>query len=396
MSSSSKSPKPSAYSNKPLKIPAFPISRSVTPLSTPTTSEDEDTWKIEEEHHCCGKEDWSDSDWDLATDSESNTSNSESENEKDSSNHLKRSTTPSSSTKKSSGKVNPNQNLGFHISRGPQFIKELQTYRKLGYGTFQIFISSPHENVVKKDSELSTSTRSKMQIIQELTEKDPDLQLFLHAPYTINPSNPYDEYGFWNQSLLTLLERAEEAHAKGVVIHMGKYKELSPENGTLNMVANLSYVLQTTKSKVPLLLETPAGQGTELGVTLSEFAAIWKSFPKRLRSSKSGKMGICADTCHLFAAGYNLRDPKVVKSWLVDFDRLIGLKHLKLIHLNDSKENLGSHLDRHAPLLRGKIGDKLGLITHTLYHLQIPIIVETPSDLKTDQKILTTWTQQKS
>jgi deoxyribonuclease-4 len=163
------------------------------------------------------------------------------------------------------------------------------------------------------------------------------------------------------------------------------------------MCANLTTVIDTALSsdwlkrsqwKLPaLLLETPAGQGTELGIELEEFGKIWRGLPSRVRQH----MGICVDTCHIFSAGYDIRSKTGVKDWFRLFDHHIGLKNLKLVHLNDSKKPLNSRLDRHARMGDGYIADGLGHMVRTIWKLGIPTVIETPGDLRRDIALVSSW-----
>ena len=273
-------------------------------------------------------------------------------------------------------------NLGFHVERGTDMLARLDWYSSQGFDCFQIFVNNPRQM-------LNMPSGKTFAVIDELGiyVKEYGVKVFIHSPYTINLSNAYLRTAYWNTALIQELEMGERISSAGVVVHTGKYKEQDKDIGIANMVANLSYAIQIAKSNVPLLIETPAGQGTELGVTIEELADIWTAIPAEIRS----RVGICIDTCHVFAAGYDITDPVFVKQWLAKFDKLIGLKNLKLVHLNDSRMPLASHLDRHARLLEGVMGDKLGVFVREIYKLGVPIIVETPGDFTSDLMALSKW-----
>lgn len=273
-------------------------------------------------------------------------------------------------------------NIGFHVGRGTDMISRIEGYRAAGFNTFQIFANSPRKM-------LATPGKKAYDTFNEFAKyiKNNAVNVYIHSPYTINLSSPYQRTAYWNTALIQELEIAELLGARGVVVHTGRHKEQDRAVGIDNMVANLSYAVQIAKSTVPLLIETPAGQGTELGVELEELAIIWHKIPKVIKH----RIGICVDTCHIFAAGYDLRTPSTVQAWLSKFDKLIGLTHLKFVHLNDSRMPLASHLDRHAQLTKGEIGTALGILTGELYRLKVPIIVETPGDFETDLAALNKW-----
>jgi deoxyribonuclease-4 len=272
--------------------------------------------------------------------------------------------------------------LGFHIKRGTDMLTNMDLCRKKGFDCFQIFANSPRQM-------LSSPSEKVYRVIDVLAEyiKETGIRVYIHSPYTINLSNAYYRTAYWNKALIQELEIAEKIGASGVVIHTGKYKDQNRNIGIMNMVANISYSVQIAKSNVPLLIETASGQGTELGADIEELAEIWKAIPSKIRK----RLGICIDTCHIFVAGYDLRKIKLVDDFLLDFDNLIGIKHLKLVHLNDSRMPVNSHIDRHSELLKGEIGKELGIIVKKFHKLNVPIIVETPGNLNHDMKTLINW-----
>ena len=182
--------------------------------------------------------------------------------------------------------------------------------------------------------------------------KENKVKIVIHAPYTINFAREFNKRSKSIRCLLDYLKSCDKLDALGVVIHTGKFLDMNRNTGIENMYKNIKYLLDNSSAKI--LLETPCGQGTELGSKLEEFRIIYNQFSeddkKRLR--------ICVDTCHVFASGYDLTTPKKVKEFIKLFDLLIGWKYVDLIHLNDSKTVLNSHLDRHECLDRGHIGLK--------------------------------------
>ena len=275
--------------------------------------------------------------------------------------------------------------VGFHVSRGADMLVNLDSYRKLGFRHFQIFINNPRRNAPPS----KVSARGK-QVLKTIADyiKEHGLHLYVHAPYTINLSNAYHKSAHWITTLRHVLELAQEVGARAVVVHTGRAKDLEPAIAIANMVANISFVLETAKCPdVQLFIETPSGQGSEIGWELEELSIIWNKIPAALRK----KMGICVDTCHIYAAGYDIKRRTGVRDWMLKFQRLIGLKHLKLVHLNDSKRECNSHVDRHAVLGHGLIADDLRIIARELHRHKVPLIVETPGLLSNDMKLLKQW-----
>ena len=143
----------------------------------------------------------------------------------------------------------------------------------------------------------------------------------------------------------------------------------------LFLYQNFNYVLNNTPKNTKILLETPCGQGTELGGRLEEFRIIYNKFSEEQKQ----RLRICVDTCHVFAAGYDLSEPTKVKQFIKTFDTLIGWKYVDLIHLNDSRTVLNSKLDRHELLDEGHIKLKgLTCMIKFAYKANIPLILETP------------------
>ena len=166
-----------------------------------------------------------------------------------------------------------------------------------------------------------------------------------------------------------------------VIVHFGKYLDLSFEEAYNNMFSSLIYVLnQTYNLKTKILVEMTAGQGTETGYNIDGVSRLFNKF-KLIKDTKIiNRIGICMDTCHAFASGYNLKKIDIIKKFFKEFNSKIKLENLKLIHLNDSKVELGKKKDRHENLGKGFIGME-GL--HYIYKIskkyKIPIVLETPN-----------------
>ena len=173
-----------------------------------------------------------------------------------------------------------------------------------------------------------------------------------HTSYLLNLASPKDD--LWQRSIDTLVFELDRCHRLGVpwlVLHPGAHVGSGEEAGLTRMAHGLGEVLRRTEDlETQVLLETTAGMGTKLGYRFEHLA--W------LREETSGgeRLGVCLDTCHVFAAGYELRTAEGYRSTMDAFDAVIGLEHLKAIHLNDCKAALGGRRDRHEHIGKGHIG----------------------------------------
>ena len=208
-----------------------------------------------------------------------------------------------------------------------------------------------------------------------------------HTSYLLNLCSPQDD--LWHRSVDTLVVELERCEALGVpwlVLHPGAHVGSGEEAGLGRMARALGEVLAATRGfRARLLLETTAGQGTQLGYCFEHLAWLLE------RTPRGERLGICLDTCHVFAAGYDLRTPTGYAATMAAFDRTIGLDRLEVIHLNDSKGELGSRKDRHEHIGEGHIGP--AGFRHMLNDARLarlPGILETPKsdDLHEDRENL--------
>ncbi len=208
-----------------------------------------------------------------------------------------------------------------------------------------------------------------------------------HAAYIINLASPKES--LWRRSIRALhleMERCEALHIPYLVLHPGSHTGAGVEVGLQRVAEALSELHAATPGyRVQLLLETTAGQGTNLGSDFESLAYLLE------RTREGERLGICFDTCHVFAAGYELRTAEGYAETMATFDRILGLERLKVIHLNDSKHPLGSHKDRHAHIGQGHLG--LEAFRHILNDPRLaglPGLLETPksADLHEDRENL--------
>lgn len=208
-----------------------------------------------------------------------------------------------------------------------------------------------------------------------------------HTSYLLNLASPRDE--LWRQSigmLIIELKRCDTLGVPWLVLHPGAHVGTGEETGLARMAKALGEVHSaTTDVRSRILLETMAGQGTRLGYRFEHLAWLLE------RTFEGGRLGVCFDTCHVFAAGYELRTPGGYSSTMEAFDRLIGLRRLKAIHLNDSKGELGERKDRHEHIGRGHIGlEAFRQLLNDPRLADLPGLLETPKseDLREDRRNL--------
>ena len=198
--------------------------------------------------------------------------------------------------------------------------------------------------------------------------------LFVHMPYLPNlASRDRDLYGKSLDALQTDLRRSFCLGAPYLIIHVGHRASLSEDEAIGRIADGINEAFQGVKNPVVLLLENTAGQGTEVGHTFSQLRKIIH------RVDEKGRMGVCLDTAHTFAAGYDLSSPEGLEKTLAEFHEEIGLGRLYLVHLNDTRSPLGGRIDRHWHIGEGNIGLEgfRNIVNHPLL-VRLPGIMETP------------------
>jgi deoxyribonuclease-4 len=236
--------------------------------------------------------------------------------------------------------------LGAHESIAGGLYKAFDRARSVGCETVQIFVKPNRAWAVKPLTEEDV-TRF------EAKAKETGIWPVVgHASYLLNLSTP-DE-ALWTKSrdvLLVELERCEALGLPYLVLHPGSHVGAGEPAGLARVAQALGEVHAATPDfRVQVLLETTAGQGSGLGYSFEHLAWLME------RAPEGERLGVCFDTCHVFAAGYELRTPEGYAATMNNFDRVIGLKRLKAIHLSDSKGDLGSRKDRHEHIGKGHIG----------------------------------------
>jgi deoxyribonuclease-4 len=236
--------------------------------------------------------------------------------------------------------------LGSHQSIAGGVEKALARGQEAGCDTIQIFVKSPNRWVSKPLQEENVTA------FRAAVAETGIWPVFAHSLYLINLATP-DE-ALWQKSVAALvddLERCERLALPGLVIHPGSHMGTGEEAGLARIVAALDEVhTRLPGYNVQIWLETTAGQGDQLGYTFEHLQAMIEGVraPERL--------GVCFDTAHAFAAGYDQRTPESYAATWAAFDRLLGLERLRAVHLNDSKRELGSRVDRHEHIGQGLLG----------------------------------------
>lgn len=259
--------------------------------------------------------------------------------------------------------------IGSHVNFGSkdQLLGSLDTALSYNANTFMFYTGAPQNTQRSKiDNALTEKAISKMK------EKNMSLEnIIVHAPYIINLANNKDElkYDFSIRFLKEEIKRCEEIGIKYLVLHPGSHVGIGIEEGLSNIIYALNKVNEDNNSIV-ILLETMAGKGTELGTNFKDLKTIIDGVKDK------SKIGVCLDTCHLNDAGYDISD---FDSILDEFDKIIGISNIHCVHINDSKNPIGSHKDRHENIGYGTIG--FNNLINVIYNPRldnIPKILETP------------------
>jgi len=259
--------------------------------------------------------------------------------------------------------------IGFHVSIGVSVDRAVDRAVELNCNTFQIFTRNPRQWYT---TELATETTKAFSDKVKMHNMKP---VFAHMPYLPNFASPRDEV--YEKSIKTLtseLERCKQLEIPYLVTHLGSHLGAGIQKGFTRLIDGINQALSDTVGEVTLLLENTARTRNSMGSTFEDIQHILErlTHPKRV--------GICFDTSHAFAAGYDLRTQETVDATIIDIDELIGFEKLKLVHLNDSKGDLNSRIDRHEHIGMGNIGEE-GFKNILKSRLgKLPLILETPKD----------------
>lgn len=259
--------------------------------------------------------------------------------------------------------------LGAHFSIAGGFHEALLIARRYKCTALQLFTknSNTWKERIVTDEEISQ--------FHKVREEVGIRAVASHASYLINLASPEPrKHHMSKEALIHELNRSTSLNIPYVVLHPGAHMASGEEKGCLRVAETINEIFdQPPPSQTRLLLETTAGQGSNIGYTFEQLAFMVKNIGDKDR------IGFCFDTCHVFAAGYDIRTPKAYAKTMEKFDEILGLKNLCLIHLNDSKKGLGSRIDRHEHITKGMIGTAAFKEIMNDKRLEtIPKILETP------------------
>ena len=265
--------------------------------------------------------------------------------------------------------------LGCHVSIAGKIYEAVDRAKALGCDTMQIFARSPQQwrkgNLSKED----------IKIFKEKVKKAKISPIVVHVPYVLNLASTKESFHkITIREFTEDLIEADELGADYLITHMGSCKGSTETKGLLKVVKALKKILKIAKpKKTMVLLENTSGSGNWLGYKFSH---------QRFILEKLGwpdTLGLCLDTAHCYAAGYSIDTQSGLNALISEIDEQVGLKYLKVMHLNDTKEKLSSLKDRHCDIGAGNIGKKgFEFILHHKILKDIPFILETPKESEDD------------
>ena len=266
--------------------------------------------------------------------------------------------------------VNENLYLGCHVSMsGPDYylgsVKEALSYEA---NTFMFYTGAP-QNSIRLPLERLKIAEGRVLIKESGLDES---KIVVHAPYIINIANQLnvDNYELGKRHLLSEIQRTHAFGPKILVLHPGSHVSTGVENGIDSIVKALNEVLDQDGTDVKIALETMAGKGSEMGTSFEQFKEIISKL------NKPERVGICLDTCHINDNDFDVSD---IDSILNEFDKVLGLNKLLVVHVNDTKNPKGAHKDRHENIGYGYLGfETLNKVVHHPRLQGIPMILETP------------------
>ncbi|MCF7916660.1 MAG: deoxyribonuclease IV [Candidatus Omnitrophica bacterium] len=265
--------------------------------------------------------------------------------------------------------------LGVHVSIAGNIYQSIQRAEELGCNAMQIFARNPRQwrkkSLTVEDIEAFKAKRKKSKIGS----------VVVHVPYLLNLASAKKSFHKITIREFTKdLIEADKLGADYLVTHMGSHKKSTERSGLLRIIEALNLILENSKGvKTQLLLENTAGSGSWLGYKFSHFKYIFD------RIEMSNRLGVCLDTAHAWAAGYDISQKKGLAELIKEIENEVGIDKLKVIHLNDTEVELGSRLDRHFHIGQGNIGKKgFKLILNHLQLKKLIFILETPKKSETD------------
>ena len=269
--------------------------------------------------------------------------------------------------------------IGAHMSIAGGVFNAIAHGKNVNCATIQLFTKSNNQWKAKPltDEEVSKYFEDKQE-----AGIDP---VVAHTAYLINIASPKEDiYEKSVNGLIEEIERCDTLEIPDLVLHPGSYLDTTEEIGIQKIVDTLNSIFdKTPDSRNRIALETTAGMGSNLGYKFEQLAAMIDGIESKERVS------VCMDTCHIFAAGYDIRTKNSYNKTMQEFDDIVGLQYLKVMHLNDSQKAFGSNRDRHAHLGQGQIGaEAFKYIMQDKRLKDVPKLLETPKEengLKMDE-----------
>ncbi|MDD5496358.1 MAG: deoxyribonuclease IV [Candidatus Omnitrophica bacterium] len=267
--------------------------------------------------------------------------------------------------------------IGIHVSIAGKIYEALERGHAAGCDTIQIFSRNPRGWQAAK---LDKDDVSEFKALKAKYDIRP---VVVHIPYIINLATPDDK--LYKRSIKAYIEdikRADLLGAEYFVTHLGSHVGSGEDKGIGRFSSALNEIIEKARPKTNILLETTAGSGSWIGYEFEHIGRIIEALNDRKN------VNVCFDTAHVFEAGYDIKTTEGLNSTLKEFDKLIGLELIKVVHFNDSKSPLSSHVDRHEYLGKGKIG--LAALARIINHPKLKnaaFIMETPKEKEDDDRM---------
>jgi deoxyribonuclease IV len=267
---------------------------------------------------------------------------------------------------------------GAHMSIAGGVHRAFERGRLSGCRTIQIFLKNSNQWKAKILTDWDSA------LFKDAQKQSGIQPVVAHDSYLINLASP--DKSLWKKSIDAFIEEMKRANCLGIpylVLHPGAHVGSGIEAGIERISDALKCALETVEPPVSVLLENTAGQGSSIGHCFEHLAVIMEKIPY------PDRVGVCLDTCHLFAAGYDIRTEEGYKSTMRNFDRLVGVKKIRAFHVNDSKKELGSRVDRHAHIGKGYIGlEAFRCLVNDRRFAKVPKILETPKGPEFEEDIM--------
>ncbi|MDE1766141.1 MAG: deoxyribonuclease IV [Thaumarchaeota archaeon] len=266
--------------------------------------------------------------------------------------------------------------VGMHVSISGSIDRAVDNAVAMGCTAFQIFTRNPRGWVAKPLAANDIASFKEKLAASRIDR----FATVAHMPYLPNLSSPEDDpFARSLGSLIDEIKRCSKLGVPYIVAHLGSHKGAGDKKGIEKLVKAFTKAAEDTEDDVTILLENTAGQKNSVGSDFEQLGFIFEQLKPARR------FGVCLDTCHAFASGYDMRTEKGASDTLDKFHKAVGFENLKILHLNDSKGEIGCNIDRHEHIGLGHIGEKgLARVIRTINSKKIPMILETPIDERRD------------